>query len=209
VYAGGRGFDHRRPGRGGEDRVEEAGGAAGGTELAIVRTVTVIDADGDAAWRVLAASSETHTLRRLLAEWPELVAPPAGGGEGVGVASPLLFVAAGPPAWVRRHGRQVRREAGALLARLRRGETDLADELAWLSRPLQRRGARFNAETWRALALRQLLDGEEPAAPGHVEGRAGDRWLFAFYDVPPDADADELAGLAGRALEAWLAVREA
>lgn len=58
-----------------ERRVEEAGGAAGGAELAIVRTVTVIDADGDAAWRVLAASSETHTLRRLLAEWPELAAP--------------------------------------------------------------------------------------------------------------------------------------
>jgi hypothetical protein len=177
-------------------------------QLAIVRAVTTIDEDGDAAWRVLAASSETHTLRRLLAEWNELVITSPAIGEGVGVASPLLFVAAGPPRWVRQQGRCLRREADDMLARLRLGESDIADELAWLARPLSRRGARFNVESWRALALRQLLADDEPAGPGHVEGSIGEQSLFAFYAVPIDADADELEGLAGRALEAWLALSE-
>jgi hypothetical protein len=140
----------------------------------------------------------------VLAEWGELNAPPAGIGEGVGVASPVLFVAAGPFAWVRRHGGRLRREADAMLTRLRFGESDVADELAWLARPVRRRRGRFDAEAWRALALRQLLDGDEVAAPGVVEGAAGDRWLFAFFAIPPDANADETEALAGRALEAWL-----
>jgi hypothetical protein len=195
-------------GRVAEDRMAEGERAAGGATLAIVRAITAIDEDGDAAWRVLAASSETHTLRRLLAEWSELAAPSAAIGEGVGVASPLLFVAAGPPAWARRQAAQIRREADALLTRLRLGETDLADEMGWLLRPLQRRAVRFNAEVWRALALRQLLEGEELSALGWVEGSADDRWLAACYAVPPDADAEELEGLAGRALEAWLYISE-
>ena len=105
---------------------------------------------------------------------------------------------------MRRHGGRLRREADALLTRLRLGESDVADELTWLARPLRRRGGRFNAEAWRALALRQLLVGEEVAAPGVVEGAAGERWLFAFFVIPPDANTDEVEALAGRALEAWL-----
>ena len=70
----------------------EASGTADGATLAIVRAITTIDEDGDAAWRVLAIGSETHTLSRLHADWSEVSAPPAGVGEGVGVASPLLFV---------------------------------------------------------------------------------------------------------------------
>lgn len=182
--------------------------AGRGEVLGIVRAITTIDEDGDAAWRVLAATSETHPLRRLLAEWDELAGPALVSGEGVGVASPLLFVAVGPLAWVRRQGQALRREADKILSRLRLGESDPADELAWLARPLRRRGGRFNAEIWRALALRQLLDGDEVAAPGIVEGSAGEHWLFAFYAVPPEADAEELEGLAGRALEVWLYVRD-
>jgi hypothetical protein len=173
-------------------------------ELAVVRAITTIDEDGDAAWRVLAVSTETHTRRAALADWPELAAPPAATGEGVGVASPVLFVAAGPFAWARRQIEALRREADDLLRRLRTGESDLADELAWLARPLRRRGTRFAPETWRALALRHLLEGDEPSELGVVEGQAGDRWLAAGYVIPPDADPTELEGLAGRALEVWL-----
>ena len=178
------------------------------TELAVVRAVTTIDEDGDAAWRVFAASSETHTLRQVLTEWHELAAPPVMLGEGVGLAAPLLFVAAGPRDWVYMHGRRLRREVDDLLRRLHLGETDLGDEQVWLERTLARRGARFDHDTWRALALRSLLGEDELHTPGWVEGSADDRWLFAFYAVPEDADAEELEGLAGRALEAWLAASE-
>lgn len=177
------------------------------TELAVVRAITTIDEDGDAAWRVLAVSTATHTLRAVLADWPELTAAPVVAGEGVGVASPLLFVAAGSLVAARQEIETLRIEAGDLLHRLRTGESDLADELTWLARPLRQRGARFGSETWRALALRLLLEEDEPSELGVVEGQAGDRWLAAAYVVPPDADTEELDGLAGRALEVWLHLR--
>jgi hypothetical protein len=103
---------------------------------------------------------------------------------------------------------RLQREATDMMHRLHAGETDAADELSWLDRPLRRRVARFTAEIWRALALRHLLSGDEPARPGHIEGAVDERWLFAFYAVRPGEDADELEGLAGRALEAWLALRD-
>lgn len=186
-----------------------AGGAGtAGAELAIVRAVTVIDEEGDAAWRVFAAGSETHTLRQVLAEWSELAGVPVIPGEGVGLAAPLLFVAAGPRDWVFVQGRRLRREAEDLLRRVQMGESDAADEHVWLERALARRGARFGHESWRALALRTLLSDEGVNAPAWVEGNVEERWLFAFYAVPAGADAEELEGLAGRALEAWLAVKE-
>jgi hypothetical protein len=188
--------------------VENATAGGPPAHLAIVRSITTIDEDGDAAWRVLAASDETHTLRRLLAEWNEMAAAPPAPDEGLGVASPLLFVAVGSRRWVRQQAVRLRREAADLLLRLRVGESDVADEQSWLDRPLRRRGARFTAETWRALALRQLLAGDEPASAGHIEGTVDDRWLFAFYAVPPGEDADEMEGLAGRALEAWFALQD-
>ena len=190
--------------------MERAGTPATRSLLAIVRAVTAIDEDGDAAWRVLAVTSETHSLGQALVEWSELAATPASSGEdGVGVASPLLFVALGPPRWARQQGQRLRREAADLLSRLRLGETDLGDELAWLTRPLRARGARFNATTWRALALRELLAGDEPAQPTYLEGEAGDDWLSIFYSRPPGANEDETEALAGRALEAWLALLDA
>ena len=92
------------------------------------------------------------------------------------------------------------------MRRVRLGETDVADERLWLERDLNRRGARFGDAAWRALALRSLLDDEGVATPAWVEGEIEGSWLFAFYGVPEDFDAEEAEGLAGRALEAWLAV---
>ena len=74
--------------------------------------------------------------------------------------------------------------------------------------PKPRRSGRITVEIWRALALQQLLAGEEVAEPGFLEGEADDRTLFAFYAIPPDADADDLAGLASRAIEAWLYISD-
>lgn len=186
-----------------------AGGeGTAGAELAIVRAMIAIDEDGDAAWRVFAASSTTHRLRQVLAEWSELAGMPAALGEGVGLAAPLLFAATGPRDWVSMQGRRLRREAEDLLRRVRMGESDAADERVWLERALTRRGARFGHESWRALALRTLLTDEGVNAPAWVEGNVEERWLFAFFAVPDGADAEELEGLAGRALEAWLAVKE-
>jgi hypothetical protein len=176
--------------------------------LAVVRAITTIDEDGDPAWRVLAVSTATHTLRQALAEWHELAEVPPPSAEGVGVASPLLFIAAGPLAWVRTHGRRLRREADAALVRLRMGETDLAQELTWANRPLERAGARFNADTWRALALRTLLDRDEPAGVNAIEGQIDDWWLYAFFPTTPDSEEEEQEALAGRAIEVWLAIIE-
>lgn len=177
-------------------------------EHAIVRAMTTIDDDGDAAWRVLAVSDTVHTLRHLIDTWPELTHTPLSLGEGIGVASPLLFVARGPQDWVQRQSQQLQREADRLLARLRAGESDPADELVWLQRPLRRRSGRFNAETWRLLALLQILQGDELATPNHLTGQVDTEHLSAFYVVPPMAESDELEALAARAIEAWLTLQE-
>jgi hypothetical protein len=176
-------------------------------EHAIIRAITTIDDDGDAAWRVLAVSSGSHTLAAVLADWSELTSPPLATSDGVGVASPLLFVIVGSLPSVRRASETLRQEANDLARRLRTGESDLSDELAWLARPLRRRGGPLTAASWRALALRHVLADEEQddlPTPALIEGRAGDDWLAAFYVVPPNADAEEVEGLAERGVEAWL-----
>jgi hypothetical protein len=188
--------------------VQPSGADTPDNMLAVVRAITTIDADGDAAWHVLAVSDAQHTLRQVRAEWPELTSAVVAAGEGVGVASPLLFVALGAPAWVRQQAARLRQEADGLRRRLSLGESDLADEQVWLERPLRRRAGRFTAEVWRALALQQLLAGDDLAQPGYLDGEVDDRWLFAFYAVSPEADADDLGALAGRAIEAWLYLSE-